>query len=222
MPEEYKNLYEATRRRAHEPKQTRFKWECEQLHDYVEFAVNTGLRPDEAMRLLFGDLKVVDDEASGQTILEIEIRGKRGFGYCISTEDAVRPFERLMGRKRPDGGPGRSGGRKESVIEETWRVPGSSDLLFPKWPRDIFNAILNEENLGTDRDGRRRTAHSLHHTYICLRLLEGANIYQIAQELSDKRSDDREILRSPFEDTTRCRRYQRHEATFEEKDDFRE
>lgn len=127
-----------------------------------------------------------------------------------------------MGRKRPDGGPGRSGGRKESVIEETWRVPGSSDLLFPKWPRDIFNAILNEENLRTDRDGRRRTAHSLHHTYICLRLLEGANIYQIAQELSDKRSDDREILRSPFEDTTRCRRYQRHEATFEEKDDFRE
>jgi Phage integrase SAM-like domain len=31
-PEEYKKLYEATRKRAHEPKQARFKWECEQLH----------------------------------------------------------------------------------------------------------------------------------------------------------------------------------------------
>jgi integrase len=118
-PEEYKNLYEATRGRAQEPKQTRFKWECEQLHDYVEFAVNTGLRPDEAMRFQFGDVKVVDDEASGQTILEIAVRGKRGFGHCINPEAAVRPFERLKGRKRPDGGPGRSGGRKESVIEET-------------------------------------------------------------------------------------------------------
>jgi len=32
-----------------------------------------------------------------------------------------------------------------------------------------------------DRDGRPRTAYSLRHTYICLRLLEGADIYQIAK-----------------------------------------
>jgi integrase len=180
-PEEYKKLHEATRRRALEPKQRRFKWECEQLHDYVEFAVNTGLRPDEAMRLQFGDVTVVKDAASGQTILEIEVRGKRGVGYCKSTEGAVRPFERLRDRTRPDGGPGRSGSRKASVIKETWHVPGHSDLLFPKWSRDLFNAILNEEKLRCDRDGKPRTAYSLRHTYICLRLLEGTNIYQIAK-----------------------------------------
>ena len=179
-PEEYRQLYEATRRRAQAPKQKRFKWECEQLHDYVEFAINTGLRPDEALRLQFGDVKVVEDEASGQTILEIEVRGKRGVGYCKSTEGAVRPFERLKGRVRPDGGPGRSGSRNESVVEK-WEVPGDADFLFPKWHRDLFNAILDEEKLRTDRDGRPRTAYSLRHTYICLRLLEGANIYQIAR-----------------------------------------
>jgi integrase len=32
-----------------------------------------------------------------------------------------------------------------------------------------------------DRDGQRRTAYSLRHTYICLRLMEGADIYQIAK-----------------------------------------
>ena len=32
-----------------------------------------------------------------------------------------------------------------------------------------------------DRDGNRRTAYSLRHTYICLRLMEGADIYQIAK-----------------------------------------
>jgi len=47
--------------------------------------------------------------------------------------------------------------------------------------RDLFNAILEEENLRTDRDGIPRTAYSLRHTYICLRLLEGADIYQIAK-----------------------------------------
>ena len=179
-PEEYKKLYEATRRRALAPKQKRFKWECEQLHDYVEFAVNTGLRPDEAMRLQFRDVTVVEDEASGQTILEIEVRGKRGVGYCVSTEGAVQPFERLKDRVRPDGGPGRSGSRNELVLDK-WHIPGQSDLLFPKWPRELFNTILNEEELRTDRDGRPRTAYSLRHTYICMRLLDGANIYQIAK-----------------------------------------
>ncbi|MGA8940073.1 MAG: site-specific integrase [Acidobacteriaceae bacterium] len=180
-PEEYKQLYEATRKRAQHPKQPRFRWEAEQLHDYVLFSANTGLRPDEAMRLQFRDVKVIDDEGSGQTILEIEVRGKRGIGFCKSTVGAVRPFERLKARLRPDGGPGRTGSRKDSLENGEWQKPGATELLFPKWSRDLFNAILEEEKLRVDRDGRPRTAYSLRHTYICLRLLEGADIYQIAK-----------------------------------------
>jgi integrase len=181
-PDEYKLLYEATRKRAHAPKQPRFRWEAEQLHDYVLFSANTGLRPDEARRLQFRDVTVVEDEGSGQTILEIEVRGKRGVGYCKSMAGAVRPFERLKARLRPESaGPGRAGSRVESMAKGQWRTPGLTDLLFPKWQRELFNAILNEENLRADRDGRPRTAYSLRHTYICLRLLEGADIYQIAK-----------------------------------------
>lgn len=32
-PDEYKKLYEATRKRAQHPKNVRYKWESEQLHD---------------------------------------------------------------------------------------------------------------------------------------------------------------------------------------------
>jgi integrase len=180
-PEEYKQLYEATRKRALHPKQPRFRWEGEQIHDFVLFSANTGLRPDEALRLQFRDVTIVEDEGSGQTILEIEVRGKRGVGYCKSTAGAVRPFERLKARQRPDGGPGRSGSRTASIAGGEWHAPAPTDLLFPKWPRDLFNAILEEEKLRTDRDGKPRTAYSLRHTYICLRLLEGADIYQIAK-----------------------------------------
>jgi len=180
-PEEYKTLYEATRKRAGAPKQPRFRWECEQLHDYVLFSANTGLRPDEARRLQFRDVTVVDDEGSGQTILEIEVRGKRGVGYCKSTAGAVQPFKRLRERLRPDGGPGRKGSRTATMAKGEWHPPAPVDLLFPKWQRQLFNAILKEENLLVDRDGRPRTAYSLRHTYICLRLLEGADIYQIAK-----------------------------------------
>jgi len=176
-PEEYKKLYEATRKRAHEPKQERFKWECEQLHDYVLFAVNTGLRPDEAWRLQFRDVSIVEDDATGETILEIEVRGKRGVGYCKSMPGAVRPFERLKSRPRPVriDEPGRGG------TNDKTRLPEPTDLLFPRWQRELFNAILDEEKLKSDRDGQPRTAYSLRHTYICMRLMEGADIYQVAK-----------------------------------------
>src|SRR6516165_8816333 len=89
--EEYKKLYEATRKRAQEPKKKGFNWEAEQLHDFVLFAVNTRLRPDEAWRLEYRDVTVVDDEDLAQTILEIEVRGKHGVRYCKSMPGAVRP-----------------------------------------------------------------------------------------------------------------------------------
>jgi hypothetical protein len=60
-------------------------------------------------------------------------------------------------------------------------MPEPPDLIFPKWQRELFKTILDEQNLLFDRDGRPRTAYSLRHTYICLRLIEGADIYQIAK-----------------------------------------
>ena len=38
-----------------------------------------------------------------------------------------------------------------------------------------FKAILDEQNLRFDPDGRPRTAYSLRHTYICLCLMDGAD-----------------------------------------------
>jgi integrase len=157
--EEYKKLYEATRRRVQNPKRKRYTWQYAQLHDYVLFIANTGIRPDEAARLEYRDVTVVDDQSSGETILEIEVRGKRGVGYCKSTNGAVLPFQRLMKRNNPS----------------------PKDKLFPKGHRELFNSILEEEDLKFDREGQRRTAYSLRHTYICLRLMEGADIYQIAK-----------------------------------------
>jgi hypothetical protein len=62
---------------------------------------NTDLRPDEAKRLEHRDVKVVKDQGSGETILEIEVRGKRGVGYCKSTTGAVTPYMRLRKRNSP-------------------------------------------------------------------------------------------------------------------------
>ena len=60
-------------------------------------------------------------------------------------------------------------------------MPEPTDPVFPGNHLKLFNRILKGAGLKLDRDGRPRTAYSLRHTYICLRLMEGADIYQIAK-----------------------------------------
>lgn len=170
-PKEYQKLYEATRENAKKPLRAAHAWHAEQLHDFVLFAANTGLRPDELKRLEFRDVEIAEDDFSGERILEIEVRGKRGVGYCKSMPRAVHTFERLRDRPR----------QQTSDQGTELGKPHPTDLLFPGEFKRMFNRILNENNLKLDRNGRARTAYSLRHSYICFRLLEGADIYQVAK-----------------------------------------
>jgi integrase len=163
-PEEYTRLCRATWAYVQHPPEGIQKALCQQLHDYVVFMANTGLRPDEARHLEFRDV-AVDEDSYHEPILGLNVRGKRGVGYGISMPSAVRVFDRLYERRRQA-----KGGE-----------PAPTDKLFPLNHRTLFNRILVELDLKTDRDGRPRSAYSLRHTYICFRLLNGADIYQLSK-----------------------------------------
>jgi len=186
-PEEYKQLYEAARAYAKEPFHDHYKWNAEQVYDFVLFMANTGLRPDEAFNLQHRDVVIVRDDATGEQILEIEVRGKRGVGHCKSMPGAVRVYQRLLARPKPVRGESRrerqrrrkEGGEAPPPPMEA--LPQPTDQVFPGNHIKLFNNLLDRTKLKLDRDGRPRTAYSLRHTYICMRLMEGADIYQIAK-----------------------------------------
>lgn len=180
-PEEYKQLFKATREHAQNAP-SHYRWNAEQVHDYVLFLANTGLRPDEAKNLQHRDVAIVHDERTGERILEIEVRGKRGVGFCKSMPGAVLPYQRLLKRPkpllRPDGG--RRGSSQPAASEER-PLPERTDPVFPGNHIKLFNGLLTRTKLKLDRDGNKRTAYSLRHTYICMRLMEGADIYALAK-----------------------------------------
>ena len=186
-PAEYKQLYQATREYARQPIHEHFRWNAEQVHDYVLFLANTGLRPDEAKNLQHRDVQIVMDEATGREILEIEVRGKRGVGYCKSMPGAVKTYRRLQSRPLPGLPQGHRARRrrgenpKEAPVLTEKKYPQPSDPVFPGNHVKLFNNLLTRTKLKLDRDGNKRTAYSLRHTYICMRLMEGADIYQVAK-----------------------------------------
>lgn len=110
------------------------------------------------------------------------MRGKRGVGYCKSTPGAVLPFERLKARKRLVERKSRNsfGGSDKTSTKEL-ALPKPTGLIFPALRAHYLNAVLEETDMKNDREGKRRSAYSLRHTYISMRLMEGADIYQIAR-----------------------------------------
>jgi integrase len=141
-----------------------------------------------------------------EPILKIDIRGKRGVRVSKSMPGAVRPFIRLRTRLRAvREDPSKiASGQSESVSSRRLRgaeprrlragnrgisrgqgpelrLPVVTDRVFGPTQRALMNEILQELELKFDRDGQRRSANSLRHTYICFRLLEGAEIYPTAK-----------------------------------------
>ena len=100
---------------------------------------------------------------------------------------AVRPYERLLRRAMP--GPSQTERARRRRGEDTsqpsppaeTKYPQPTDPVFPGNHIKMFNNLLKRSKLKLDRDDKPRTAYSLRHTYICMRLMEGADIYQIAK-----------------------------------------
>jgi len=178
-PDEYKQLYTATREYA-KTARPKDKWSAEQVHDFVLFMANTGLRPDEVRHLQHRDVTVVKDRDTDERILEIQVRGKRGVGFCKSMPGAVQPYQRLLKRAKADSDIWLKDAPEDRPTKEP-SYPEPTDALFPSNHIKMFNGVLQRTKLKLDREGNKRTAYSLRHTYICMRLIEGADIYALAK-----------------------------------------
>jgi hypothetical protein len=84
--DEYRALIKASQAniRFHKRKKTRWVADAEELHDYIIFMVNTGLRVGESRQLLMSGVKIIS-QPNGEEICKLTIKdGKRGPGVAVS------------------------------------------------------------------------------------------------------------------------------------------
>lgn len=170
---QYRKLVRATRKNINKKTSPSYPYHlkrkrklgAEELHDFVLFAANTGMRVGELNNVRFSDCQIVPENGDSVVIIT-DIKGKRGTGECKSFYGAVQPLVRIIER---------SGFTLKNYREST-------DLIFKHHHREMFNEILDATGLKfTDsRPPQRRDFISLRHTYICFRLLDAAPIYDIA------------------------------------------
>ena len=95
--DEYKTLYTASRQSVKDAQGKSWQHSAEQLHDLILFLANTGVRPDEVKRLEYRDVEIVDDEDSGETILELVVRGKSRLANLDLSRFSAAPGSLLSG-----------------------------------------------------------------------------------------------------------------------------
>ncbi|MFB9261703.1 hypothetical protein ACFFWD_00715 [Bradyrhizobium erythrophlei] len=130
-------------------------------------------------------MTIVEEGPRSERILEIEVRGKRGVGYCKSTPMAVVPYERLLNRPKyvPQGRAKERNRKRNPRFVPPPQFPQPTDHVFPGNHIKQFIGCLRtvHASLIATASPAPRTAYSLRHTYICMTLMEGADIYQIAK-----------------------------------------
>lgn len=167
--QEYAKLHNTIRKHA-DYLETRDKLQhqhARELYDYVIFGTNTGMRVGELNACRFCDVRIVVEKSTDKKILIISnIKGKRGQGTCQSFYGAVAAFERIVKRR----------GLTLAKAKD------STEKLFLVHHRVMFNNILKKTNLKETKTNppTKRDFVSLRSTYICFRLLNGAPIYEVA------------------------------------------
>ncbi|QUN06371.1 site-specific integrase [Shewanella yunxiaonensis] len=170
-PEEYDKAFDMVWKLEQNSRKEKTRQIRELLMDYMEFAVNTGIRPGTEMEsLTWGDIHIDTNEHNiifyitvrkGKTVKHTGTREVVCRDEIFSSIQTLR--ERFPNRKRTD---------------KLFRLADGSDT---KELSKAFDKALSEAGLKESAHGVR-TLYSLRHTYITWQLLAGVNMEVLAKQ----------------------------------------
>jgi integrase len=134
-----------------------------EMSDFVVFMVSTFLRASEWTSLQHRHVTVIEDGPTPHISIAA-VRGKTGARTVLSMPEAIPAYRRIIAR---------TGGLPDAYLfkgEFLNRQTATEKM------RDSFELLLRDTKLKVDALGKKRVIHSLRHSAIMFRILEGDHV----------------------------------------------
>jgi integrase len=158
-------LLKLSGRRAYDPKvNEKVRRDRQWLHNYVQLAAMTGMRPTELRNLTWADVLDYEEGRNKRYVdrdIRIRARGKAKHRVFIPLIEAVAVFD---------------------ALRNLHGSPKPSDPVFlGKKLNKSLNALLDAAGLATDHRGIKRDSYSFRHFYISEQLRAGVDVFALAR-----------------------------------------
>jgi integrase len=179
-PEEYRQLYTHARKWVEKAQNRKARWYREMFQNFMLCMTNTGLRPPEARNLRWRDIAEPRSGLAGKQFQPLRVRGKGKFRELVAPMTVVTYFGRIMRLV-------------DERMTELGRERTPDDFVFINYdgaPAETLYASLLDDLLSKEEtdlllsaSGKRRSVYSFRHTYATFRLMNGTDVYFLAQQM---------------------------------------
>jgi integrase len=168
-PEEYRKLHTFARgwiKKAQTPVQT---WYRTVAYNFVLIMCNTGMRPTEAKNLRWRDVAIRTDKQERKFVV-LSVRGKKKYRSLVAVSSVAEYLERIRAIAKATG--------PDDFVFTTFK--GKRAGLLYRLP---LEELLTESGLRVSSSGSRRSTYCFRHTYATFRLMEGVDVYSLANQM---------------------------------------
>jgi integrase len=168
-PEEYRKLHTFARgwiKKAQTPVQT---WYRTVAYNFVLIMCNTGMRPTEAKNLRWRDVAIRTDKQERKFVV-LSVRGKKKYRSLVAVSSVAEYLERIRAIAKATG--------PDDFVFTTFKGKRAGSLY-----RHPIEELLTESNLRVSSSGSRRSTYCFRHTYATFRLMEGVDVYSLANQM---------------------------------------
>ena len=169
-PEEYRKLHTFARGWVKKARTAVSKWYRTVVYNFILIMCNTGMRPPEAKNLRWRDVSSVRADRQGREFIILHVRGKDKSRDLVAAKHVADYFERVRAISKATG--------PDDFVFTTIKGDPAQELY-----SGVIENVLTESGLLMSSSGKRRGTYCFRHTFATFRLMEGVDVYSLAQQM---------------------------------------
>ncbi len=168
-PTEYRRLHTFARGWLKQGRSAINLWYRAVTYNFVLVMCNTGMRPSEAKNLRWRDV-VPRTHRDGQPFVILNVRGKGKYRSLVAANSVANYLDRIRKLSKAT--------QPDDFVFSNYQGKPTKTLYY-----DLVETLLIDSGLLTSSSGKRRSIYCFRHTYATFRLMEGVEVYFLANQM---------------------------------------